>query len=107
MTNDEIQNYDLSTTGVIVELTDTASDEIYGFLIEATASVDFVVEVSGGTVGPIQVDSFGGTSSVNSGFEGPEVVDIFEGPEVVDIRIRNTTTAGGETADAILGSGGR
>jgi len=99
MTNDEIKNYDLSTTGVIVELTDTSSHEIYGFLIEATASVDFVVEVSGGTVGPIQVDSFGGTSSVNSGFEGPEVVDI---------RIRNTTTAAaGETADAILGSGGR
>jgi len=57
------------------------------------------VEVSGGTVGPIQVDSFPGTGSVNSGFEGPEVVDI---------RIRNTTTAAaGETADAILGSGGR
>jgi len=56
------------------------------------------VEGSGGNVGPIQGDSFDGTSSVNSGFEGPEVVDI---------RIRNTTTAGGETADAILGSGGR
>jgi len=99
MTNDEIKDYDLSTTGVIVELTQTSSEEIYGFLIEATASVDFAVEVSGGTVGPIQVDSFAGVSSVNSGFEGPEVVDI---------RIRNTTTAAaGETADAILGSGGR
>jgi len=99
MTNDEIKDYDLSTTGTLVELTDTSSHEIYGFLIEATASVDFVVEVSGGTVGPIEVDTFDGTSSVNSGFEGPEVVDI---------RIRNTTTAAaGETAVAILGSGGR
>jgi hypothetical protein len=98
MTNDEIQNYDLSTTGTIVELTDTSSHDTYGFLIEATASVDFVVEVSGGTVGAVQVDLFS-ASSVSSGFEGPEVVDI---------RIRNTTTAAaGETADAILGSGGR
>jgi hypothetical protein len=53
--------------------------------------------VSGGTVGPIGVDAFQATDSVNDGFEGPEVVDI---------RIRNTTTASG-TADAILGSGGR
>jgi len=99
MTNDEIENYDLSTTGVIVELTDTSSHEIYGFLIEATATVDFVIEVSGGTVGPFQIDSFAAASFINSGFEGPEVVDI---------RIRNTTTAAaGETADAILGSGGR
>jgi len=99
MTNDEIKDYDLSTTGVIVEVADTSSDEIYGFLIEASAAVDFAVEVSGGTVGPIQVDSFAGASSVDGGFERPEAVDV---------RIRNTTTAAaGETADAIIGSGGR
>jgi hypothetical protein len=98
MTNAEIEGYDLSTTGTVVELENTSSDELYGFLIEATASVDFILEVSGGTVGPIGVDAFQATDSVNAGFEGPEVVDI---------RIRNTTTASGETADAILGSGGR
>jgi hypothetical protein len=97
MTNAEIKNFDLSTTGTIVELKNTSSDTLYGFFIEATSAVDFVVEIEGGTVGPIQVDSFQATDSVNSGFEGPEVVDI---------RIRNTTTASG-TADAILGSGGR
>jgi hypothetical protein len=97
MTNAEIEGYDLSTTGTVVELENTSSDELYGFLIEAEAAVDFILEVEGGTVGPIQVDSFSGTDSVNNGFEGPEVVDI---------RIRNTTTASG-TADAILGSGGR
>jgi hypothetical protein len=57
-----------------------------------------VLEIRGGTVGYIQVDAFQATDSINAGFEGPEVVDI---------RIRNTTTASGETADAILGSGGR
>jgi hypothetical protein len=98
MTNDEIEGYDLSTTGTLVELEDTSTHEIYGFIVQATAAVDFVVEERGGTVGYIEVDSFGSTDSINAGFEGPEVVDI---------RIRNTTTASGETADAILGSGGR
>jgi len=49
MTNDEIQDYDLSTTGVIVELTNTASHERYGVLVEATAAVDFEIEVDGVT----------------------------------------------------------
>jgi hypothetical protein len=98
MTNAEIEGYDLSTTGTVVELQNTSSDELYAFLIEGTAAVDYIVEVIGGTVGPIGVDAFQAATSVNDGFEGPEVVDI---------RIRNTTTASGETADAILGSGGR
>jgi hypothetical protein len=98
MTNDEIEGYDLSTTGTLVELEDTSTHEIYGFIVEATASVDFVLEERGGTVGYIEVDSFSGTDSINAGFEGPEAVDI---------RIRNTTTASGESANAILGSGGR
>jgi hypothetical protein len=97
MTNAEIEGYDLSTLGTVIELEDTSTHEVYGFDLEATASADFVVEISGGTVGPIQVDSFAATDSFSSGFEGPEVVDI---------QIRNTSTASG-TADAILGSGGR
>jgi hypothetical protein len=97
MTNAEIVNYDLSTTDTIVELTATSSDEVYGFDIDSTASADFVIEIRGGTVGYIEVDSFPATAFVSSGFTGPEVVDI---------RIRNTSTANG-TADAILGSGGR
>jgi hypothetical protein len=97
MTNAENVDYDLSTTGTVVELEATSSDDLYGFDVVATASADFVLEIRGGTVGYIQVDSFTGTDSINAGFEGPEVVDI---------RIRNTTTASG-TADAILGSGGR
>jgi hypothetical protein len=97
MTNTENVDYDLSTTGTVVELEATSSDVLYGFDVVADASVDFVLEIRGGTVGYIEVDSFSGTDSINAGFEGPEVVDI---------RIRNTTTASG-TADAILGSGGR
>jgi hypothetical protein len=97
MTNAEIVDYDLSTTGTIVELTATSSDESYGFDIDATMSADFVIEIRGGTVGFIQVDEFVGTDFVTSGFQGPEVVDI---------RVRNTSTASG-TADVILGSGGQ
>jgi hypothetical protein len=97
MTNAEIEDYDLSTIGTVIELTDTSTHEVYGFDVEATAPADFVIEIRGGTVGPIQVDSFTGTQSFSDGFQGPEVVDIL---------IRNTTTANG-TADAILGSGGR
>jgi hypothetical protein len=97
MTNAEIVDYDLSTTGTVVELEATSSDDLYGFHVVADASADFVLEIRGGTVGYIEVDSFSGTDSINAGFEGPEVVDI---------RIQNTTTASG-TANAILGSGGR
>jgi hypothetical protein len=98
MTNAEIVNYDLSTTDTIVELTDTSSDELYGFDIDTDgATADFVVEIRGGTVGFIQVDEFLGAAFVSSGFTGPEVVGI---------RIRNTSTANG-TADVILGSGVR
>jgi uncharacterized protein (DUF697 family) len=97
MTNTEIVDYDLSTTDIIVELTATESDELYGFDIDATANADFVVEIAGNVVGFIPVDEFLGTDFVSSGFSGPEVVGI---------RIRNTSTASG-TADVILGSGGR
>jgi hypothetical protein len=97
MTNAEIESYDLSTTGTVVELQNTSSDEVYGFTVDATAPVDYVIEIRGGTVGYTIVDDFAAVTSI---FEG------FEGPEVVDIRIRNTSTASG-TADAILGSGGR
>jgi len=99
MTNDEIQDYDLSTTGTLVELTNTASHERYGVLIEATAAVDFEIEVDGGTVSGI---TFATESAVD------RVDARFDAPEAVDIRVKNTsTTTAGETADAILGSGGR
>jgi hypothetical protein len=97
MTTAEIEGYDLSTTGTVVEIKNTSSDVVYGFLIDATAAATFVIEVSGGTVGPIKIDSFSDTESVDDGFQGPEAVDV---------RIRNTTTASG-TADAMLGTGRR
>jgi hypothetical protein len=94
MTNAEIVNYDLSTTDTIVELTKTAADTVYGYDISSTAAADFVIEVRGSAVGYLVVDEFAATTSVSSGFRGPEIVDI---------RIRNTSTANG-TADVILGS---
>jgi len=98
MTLDEIENYDLSTTGTIVELTATASDELYGFQFESDggATVDLEVVIDGGTATDFIVFSTTSENRVDSGFVGPEVVDI---------RLRNTSTAN-DTADAILGSGG-
>jgi hypothetical protein len=98
MTNAENTDYDLSTTGTVVELTDTSSHEEYGLTLDATASVSYVVELRGGTVGYKPITEFNGVA---------EITDRFPKPEAVDIRVRNTTTAAGETADAILGSGGR
>jgi len=98
MTLDEIENYDLSTTGTIVELTATASDELYGFQFKSDggATVDLEVVIDGGTVQDFTVFSATTENRVDSGFVGPEVVDV---------RLRNTTTAN-DTADAIIGSGG-
>jgi len=98
MTLDEIENYDLSTTGTIVELTATSSDELYGFQFESDggASVDLEVVIDGGTATDFIVFSTTSENRVDSGFVGPEVVDI---------RLRNTSTAN-DTADAIIGSGG-
>jgi len=98
MTLDEIENYDLSTTGTIVELTATASDELYGFQFESDGggTVDLEVVIDGGTATDFTVFSTTSENRVDSGFVGPEVVDI---------RLRNTSTAN-DTADAILGSGG-
>jgi len=98
MTLDEIENYDLSTTGTIVELTATSSDELYGFQFESDggSTVDLEVVIDGGTATGFVVFSTTSENRVDSGFVGPEVVDI---------RLRNTSTAN-DTADAIIGSGG-
>jgi hypothetical protein len=99
MTNAEIEGFDLSSTGAIVELENTSSDTTYGFTVDATASADFVVEIRGGTVGYKSTPDL--TFQDTDGFS-----EAFRGPEAVDVRIRNTSTANG-TADVILGSGGR
>jgi hypothetical protein len=97
MTNAEKEGADLSTTGVLVELTDTSTHERYGIVVDATASADFEIRIKGGTVGPVTVQSFTGTDSIQTRLAGPEVVDI---------QVANTSTASG-TADVIVGSGGR
>jgi hypothetical protein len=100
MTNAEIEGFDLSSTGTIVELQNTSSDTIYGFTLDATASADFVVELRGGTVGY--------KTSPDLTFQGTDAFsEAFRGPEAVDVRVRNTSTANGEEVDVILGSGGR
>jgi hypothetical protein len=99
MTNAEIEDYDLSTTGTVVELKNTSSDTVYGFTVDSTVNADFAVEIRGGTVGY--------KTSPELIFQDTDAFsEAFRGPEAVDVRIRNTSTANGE-ADAILGSGGR
>jgi hypothetical protein len=97
MTNEETEGADLSTTGVIAELSDTSTHERYGIIVDATAAADFEIRIKGGTVGPVTVESFSSTDSIQTRLAGPEVVDI---------QLVNTTTASG-TADVIIGSGGR
>jgi hypothetical protein len=92
VTRPEIINYDLSTPGTVVSLRDTGAATAFGFTIETTASVSFVVESVPETAGPFQLTTFQNTTSVSSGLEAPETTAI---------RIRNTTTASG-TADAVL-----
>jgi hypothetical protein len=89
----EIIGYDLSTPGTIVSLRDAGDTTTFGFTIETTAPVDIVVESVPETAGPFRLDAFPNTTTITSGFEAPETTAI---------RIRNTTTASGATADAIL-----
>jgi hypothetical protein len=97
MVNNEVEGYDLSTTGTLVELERTSSDVAYGVTIQATSSADFEIEVDGGTVTGITINTFSSATFVDV---------TFEGPQIVDIRVKNTTTTvAGETADAMIGTG--
>jgi hypothetical protein len=97
MTNDEIEDYDLSTTGTIVEIENTSGDTDYGVLFESDAPVDLVIEADGGTIEDVTVQTFNSRKSVSAAVGNVAVVDL---------RLVNTTTAPG-TADAALGSGPR
>jgi hypothetical protein len=88
----ETTEYDLNSTGTLVEF-DASHDSHIGWFLSATKSADFVVEIRGRDVGWQQVESYSGTTSVQDGL-------IMPAPERV--RIRNTSTASG-TADAVLG----
>jgi hypothetical protein len=97
MTNDEIKDYDLSTTGTIVEIQDTSGDTDYGVLFSSNAPVDLAIEADGGTIEDVTVTTFNSRQSVAADLGNAAVVDL---------RLVNTTTASG-TADAALGSGPR
>lgn len=90
---DDISGYDLGSTGTILKL-QTAGGCQCGWLIEGTAAADYVVEVRGNDVDWIEIDSYSSATSVDDGKIAPEALQI---------RIRNTSTAAGETADVMLG----
>jgi hypothetical protein len=92
ITRPEIVNYDLSSPGTVVSLRDTGAATAFGFTIETTAPVTFVVESVPETAGPFRLETFQNTTAISDGFEAPEATAI---------RIRNITTATG-TADAVL-----
>lgn len=97
MPNDEIVGYDLSTAGTVVEIERTSSDVFYELILEATASADFALEIEGGSTGPFTVETFSAATFIDRDFNSAAGVTI---------RVKNTTTtASGETADAILGTG--
>jgi len=97
MSIDATQGYDLSTTGVLAELSATGDDPLYGFQVAADngSAVTLEVEIEGGGSGPFTLISKQ-TGRLDDGFFAPEAETI---------RIRNTSTAA-DTADVVLGSGG-
>lgn len=88
----ETTDYDLSSTGTIVEF-EVAPDSDIGWFVDTTAAVDIVVEVRGREVGWRAVDSYSGVSQIDDG----RIM-----PEAHRVRLRNTSTTSG-TADAVLG----
>jgi len=91
--NTDNNDYDLGSTDTIVELA-TVGGEKLGWLIDGTGSADYVVEIRGDNVGWKQIDSYTGVTDVDDGLIAPEAVKV---------RIRNTSTNSGETADVMLG----
>lgn len=89
----DVKDYDLSTTDTIVELSTTDGRQL-GWYIDGTGSVDYVVEIRGENVGWKEIDSYTNTTSVDDGLIAPEAERV---------RIRNTSTNNGETADVLLG----
>ncbi|MBX0325816.1 hypothetical protein EGH21_22620 [Halomicroarcula sp. F13] len=89
---DEASDYDLSSTGTIVETTANHGSDI-GWNVKAGTAVDLVVEVKGNDVGWLTHKSVSSTTDENDGATLPEARRV---------RIRNTTTAA-DTADALLG----
>ena len=93
-TQEEATGYDLSTTGTIVEASCAAGAEV-GWTVKGTAAADYVVEISGNDVDWQEYASYSSTQSVTDGGTIPEARYV---------RVRNTsTTADGETAEALLG----
>jgi hypothetical protein len=96
ITRPEIEKYDLSSPGTLVELRDVGETTSFGFTLKATTPATFVVESVPETAGPFRVGTFENTTVISSGFDAPEATAI---------RLRNTTTATG-TADAIANARG-
>lgn len=90
--NAEANDYDLSSTGTIVELVTGGAARI-GWRVEAGSNADYVVEITGNDVQWMQIDSYSGVSSIDDGKIAPEALKV---------RIRNTSTVA-DTADVLLG----
>jgi hypothetical protein len=96
-TSSEVTGYDLSSTGVIIELITTTFIEI-GWIVTATSPADFVVEVQPeGSSNWYEIDTYTDTTSIDDGVVAPEAFRA---------RIRNTDTVTA-TADAVLGGADR
>jgi len=89
----DVSNYDLGSTDIILDLSTTDGTRL-GWFVEATGSADYVVEIRGKNVGWKEIDSYIGVTGVDDGLVAPEAKRV---------RIRNTSTNTGETADVMLG----
>ena len=93
---DEASDYDLSSTGTIVEAPVNYEDNHISWNVKPGTAVTLVVEVKGNNTGWLTHKTASDTTDEN---------DSATLSEARRVRIRNTTTAA-DTADALLGVGG-
>lgn len=91
-TTNETIDYDLSSTGTIVELP-TENLRTLGWNVSTDTAADFEVEIQGDGTKWYSLKSYSGRTDIDDGVVAPEAKQV---------RIKNTSTVS-DTADALLG----
>jgi|APHM01.1.fsa_nt_gi hypothetical protein len=89
---DNVQNFDLTNTGTVVEIDATDAVDV-GFQFDADNPVDVEIRIANGDVGPFTVEEFASAARISDGRQAPEATAV---------RMVTTSTATG-TARAALG----
>jgi hypothetical protein len=89
---DNVENFDLSSTGTVVEVDATDAVDV-GYQLDADNPVDVEIRLTTGDVGPFVVETFADATRID---------DARGVPEATVIKMVTTSTASG-TARAVLG----